>query len=273
MSNAIEPFDPYDSKYQNNRYEYYQYYRESDPIHYGIANQPPVFDKWWYLFRYSDIVIGLKDDRLVRELDKVLPKPLCPHADESTRALTDMTSKWILFRDPPEHSRLRSVMNKVFTGKVINPLKSHIADIADELLNKVATSNRMDLIADYAYPLPVIVIAELLGVRSEDRDLFKDWSRKLAAVIDFPTHEQMLEANQVTTLLSDYMLDIIQQRRKKSKEDLISALLQYEGEEGKLSEEELLRAKFRKQRGINITWAHHIYTYTIFSISCCQRLC
>jgi len=86
----------------------------------------------------------------------------------------------MLFLDPPDHTRLRSLVNKAFTPRVVEAMRPHIQQIVDELLDVVQEKGQMEVISDFAYPLPAIVIAELLGVPSQDRDQFTQWTRNLA---------------------------------------------------------------------------------------------
>src|SRR4029079_17086953 len=92
---------------------------------------------------------------------------------------TELPKSNMLFRDPPDHTRLRGLVNQAFTPRTIERLRPHIAEIAERLLDQVAPSGKMDLIRDFAFPLPIIVIAELLGVPPEDRDRIKAWSTDL----------------------------------------------------------------------------------------------
>src|SRR5262249_2146590 len=123
----------------------------------------------------------------------------------------------------------------------IERLRPHIAEIADRLLDEVSPRGKMDLIWDFAFPLPIIVIAELLGVPAEDRDRFKAWSTDMTAALN-PTSgtEEYGKLKTAIEALNDYLLSVIEQRRKEPRADLISALIQAHDAGDKLNREELL---------------------------------
>jgi cytochrome P450 len=182
----------------------------------------------WDVFRYEDIHGILKD----------------PRSFSSRRALAVKERESILTMDPPRHNQLRSLVNKAFTPKVISKLASHITSITKDLLHGVQDGGKMDTVHDLAVPLPVIVIAELLGVPSEDRRLFKEWSDILIKGPDENTdeafNEVIAEKEQAAEQLNIYFGNIIEQRRKEPKEDLISLLLAAEIEGQRLNTKEIL---------------------------------
>lgn len=152
-----------------------------------------------------------------------------------------MNSQWMLFRDPPDHTRLRGLVNKAFTPRMVEGLADRVAAIADELLRQALAAGGMDLIADYAFPLPVVVIAELLGVPAEDRYKFKAWTSAMTAAMDVIWNEEIeRRASEATAEVSAYMAHIIAQRRRDPGDDLLSALIHAREKDDKLSEAELI---------------------------------
>jgi pimeloyl-[acyl-carrier protein] synthase len=152
-----------------------------------------------------------------------------------------MASKWILFRDPPDHTRLRALVSAAFTPRIVQALAPRIADIAEGLLDEVEPTGSFDLIRDYAFPLPVIVIAELLGIPPQDRMRFRDWSIALGAAIDLRTSPDVyVAASEATGEVTAYLREIVAERRAEPREDLVSALIAAESEGGPLDEEELI---------------------------------
>ncbi|PZE22175.1 cytochrome P450 [Paenibacillus xerothermodurans] len=196
--------------------------RNTTPVRYDESRDS------WDVFRYEDVHRILKD----------------PANFSSQRSLVGKESGSILTMDPPRHSQLRSLVNKAFTPRVIANLEEHITAIANDLLDAVADSGKMDMVHDLATPLPVIVIAELLGVPPEDRELFKDWSDILVKGPDKNTdeafHQVMAEKGQAIRELNGYFAKIVEQRRKEPREDLISLLLAAEIEGQKLDDSEIL---------------------------------
>jgi cytochrome P450 len=138
--------------------------------------------------------------------------------------------------DPPRHRQLRSLVTQAFTPRSVEALGPRISAITDELLDSAVAAGSMDLIEDLAYPLPVIVIAELMGIPAEDRNRFKQWSDAIVAYTR-PGAEQPGGAHQE---MAGYFLDMIEQRRRQPGEDLISLLLAAEIDGQKLSVAELL---------------------------------
>ncbi|MDI1480321.1 cytochrome P450 [Polyangium sp. y55x31] len=149
--------------------------------------------------------------------------------------------------DPPEHKKLRSLVSHAFTPKVVADLEPRIARLTHELLDVVSGRERLELVADLAYPLPVIVIAELLGVPSSDRDMFKQWVDKmLESSTQFSlvnrTEEQDRQvkvALEQSKLLLDYLGKHAAERRRKPREDLLTKLVEAEVDGDRLTETEV----------------------------------
>jgi cytochrome P450 len=185
-------------------FPFYSTMRQSQPISYN--QQQDV----WTAFRYADVEQVLNDYKLF--------------SAERDRQTTE-TPPSILFMDPPRHRQLRTLVSQAFTPRSITQLSSRITDIVTQLLDQVAPAGQMDIISDLAYPLPVIVIAELLGIPPEDRVRFKQWSD---AVVDTLASDDIGPRPE----MDEYFLQIIARRRECPQDDLISALLdaQVDGE-------------------------------------------
>jgi cytochrome P450 len=148
----------------------------------------------------------------------------------------------MLFQDPPDHTRLRTLVSKAFTPRVIEGMRGHIQQVVDGLLDTVAAAGRMDVVADLAYPLPVIVICEMVGVPAEDRDKLRDWSYAIARSLDaiaVPNEEIARRANQAQDALTQYFARLIEERRRAPRADLLSALIAAEEAGDRLSTQEL----------------------------------
>ncbi|WP_258345016.1 cytochrome P450 [Saccharopolyspora gregorii] len=150
--------------------------------------------------------------------------------------------------DPPEHDKLRKLVSHAFTPKVVAGLEPRIAELTGELLDAVDGTDRLELVADLAYPLPVIVIAELLGVPSSDRDLFKEWvdgmfTRDARMSLSDPTPEQRRELDEVLAQvghLTDYLGEHVAERRAHPRDDLLSKLVEAEVDGAKLTHDEVV---------------------------------
>lgn len=238
----IEPFNPHTAEFSANPYATYRYYRERDPVHPGtpILSTTPGL---WYLFRYADIAEALKDNRLGRETHRLAPSDARPPDPEEHRPFKEMASNFMLFRDPPTHTRLRMLVNRAFTPRTVEKRRASIAAIADELVDAVAPAGQMDLITDFAFQLPVAVIVEMLGVRIEDRTKFREWAGRIAAAVDVRTsNDALIPASEATLNLTAYLDEIIDERRLEPQDDLISQLVAVQDQEGpeRLSDDEMI---------------------------------
>ena len=148
----------------------------------------------------------------------------------------------MVFNDPPAHTRLRGLINTVFTSRAVERLRPRIHEIVDELLAQVTDRGTMDVIGDFAYRLPVIVIAEMLGVPPEGREQMKAWSDELALFIGsaLGTPDKYERAARGMADMCTYFREVVGARRRQPREDLISALVDAEQQGGQLSEEELV---------------------------------
>ncbi|MFD7523346.1 cytochrome P450 [Paenibacillus chitinolyticus] len=146
----------------------------------------------------------------------------------------------LITMDPPRHTQLRTLVSKAFTPKAVAALESRIAAITHELLDQVSETGRIDLIRDFSYPLPVIVIAEMLGIPSEDREQFKHWSDEVVASADSVVGATNSESQQAHEEMNAYFRKIIALRREEPRDDLISALLAAEESNTHLSEGDIL---------------------------------
>jgi pimeloyl-[acyl-carrier protein] synthase len=228
------PFNPLDPAVLADPYPHYRRLQLEDPIHWGAPGDPTAAG-CWYITRYEDAVAALKEPRLGREIWRIQPDL------EALTPIEALSRQWMVLRDPPAHTRLRGLVHRVFTPRMIERLEPRMSALVDRLLDNVAAQGQMELLADFALPLPVTVIAELLGVPPADQPLFIPWSRALAAVIEFEQSEAVQAAGSQAMLdLADYLRAIIAQRRKRPQADLISALITAEGEGQRPSEEELI---------------------------------
>ena len=233
----MERFNPLDPTVLADPYPAYADYRAQEPVHWGMPGDEAA-PSTWYLFRYDEAAPALKDPRFGREVGHVKPQP--PVASEF-QPLNDMAAHWMILRDPPAHTRLRGLVNKAFTPRVAEHMRPRIALHADRLIDAVIASGRMDVIADFARMLPTMIIAEAIGVPSEDCALFLPWSVALAATLEFkPTNDMRRRGTEAMAELCRYLRVLMAQRRDDPRDDLLTALLHAEDEHGALSEDEIL---------------------------------
>ena len=182
----------------------------------------------WHVFRYDDV------QRVLSEHTSFSSRM---GGDESSEA-GHLFASSLITTDPPRHRQLRSLVTQAFTPKAVDALAPRISELTDELLEGIASRGPADLIEALAYPLPVIVISELMGIPAEDRDRFKRWSDVI--VSQTRTGEATEDHQAANQEMSMYFLDLIEQRRSRPGDDLISNLLAAEINGQKLNVAELL---------------------------------
>ncbi|GEM84866.1 cytochrome P450 [Meiothermus hypogaeus] len=209
-------------------------------------NLPVFYDEVWnkiFFLRYEDIANLLRDRRLGRSITHILSRDELgwPPPNPLTRDFDHFQENHMLDNEPPKHTRLKGLMMKAFTPARVEGLRGKIQKIVNDLLDRAEDRGQMDLLTDYAEPLPVTVIAELLGVPEEDRHRLRPWSAKIVKLYELGyTDTQAKEANQAVVEFSAYIKQLADERRKKPGEDLISALVQVEEQGDKLTPDELV---------------------------------
>ncbi|MFI1434387.1 cytochrome P450 [Streptomyces lydicus] len=220
----------YGEDFTANPYEYYAKLRAQGPVHrVRVPNGPDV----WLVVGHEAVRGALTDPRLSKNWRA--SGQLGPAGEESA-LFTNM-----LDADPPHHTRLRKLVAKEFTARRVEALRPRVQQITDELLDAMlaAPDGRADLVEALAFPLPMTVICELIGVPAMDREAFRGWSNELVA----PTGEEAAYA--ATVAMSDYLVGLIEARRKDPGEGLLSDLIRTSDEDGdQLSREELVGTAF-----------------------------
>ena len=194
------------------------------------------------LTRYDDVAAVLRDPRFSAKR----PERMRPTAAFTAtgpmgvrmRAMIAFRGRQMLESDPPDHTRLRSLANHAFTVRAITAMRPRIQQLVDDLLDRVEEQGDVDLVATFAYPLPVIVIAELLGVPPEDRDRIRRWSAGAIPFLD--GFRNPIAAEAAWQGFGDYLREIIAARRIAPRDDLLSGFLAAEENGSKLDEDELL---------------------------------
>lgn len=215
-----------DPAFVNNPYPFYARMREESPA-FLLPNVNEGRGMWMFT-RYSDVELVLKDLRFKKDTRALRP-------DEG--GLPQMLNS-----DPPDHTRLRGLVSQAFTPARVRDLEPHIQDIVQHLLERVKARGELELMTDFAMPLPVIVIAELMGVPMEDREQFREWSTWFALGNDAisASLETRQKAQQGILALTEYFQHLVAQRRANPQNDLISGLIASKDAQDKLSEAELL---------------------------------
>lgn len=213
-------------------YPAYAFIREHEPVH-----QAP--DGTWVLTRYDHAAAVIRDPRFGTN-----PAHLAESTDMSTQSpVRQVGSSLMMFLDPPDHTRLRSLVSQAFTPSVVENLRPRIVALVDDLLDSVVARGDgiFDVFADLAYPLPTVVICELLGVPIEDRHQFQAWSAGASRLLDtYLDQASMLEAMTAGMELFRYFTELVDERRSSPGDDLLSNLIRTEDGDDRLSHAELL---------------------------------
>jgi cytochrome P450 len=219
----------------NNPYPTFERFRTEAPVYWSDKG------KYWIVSKYADIQSILRDlhyEKGLQNANTLNPiVKMLPPVKEAIKS----RSTWMLNQNPPDHTRLRSLVNRAFTPAMVNSMRDHIQDIANRLLDDVAQKGEMDIVQDFAFPLPVTVIAEMLGVPPEDRNIIKGFSKQLTDGLE-PGFDlgRITRANHAVSEFENYLRPLVEARRKQGQNDLISALVTAEEQGDKLSMDELL---------------------------------
>lgn len=218
---AMENFDFHAPDFMADPYPAYARLRAADPLHYD-----PKLDAF-LATRYADVVTILSDPRFVKQ-------PL--DGGPSLRVMANM-----LDLDPPDHTRLRGFVNQAFTPPVVERLRAHITGIAAELLDEVVAARRLDVVADFAFPLCATVIAQLLGVPPEDHERFRQWSQRTILLTDATQPREVLaEGKRAVGELVFYFIDLVSARRPEARDDFLGGLLAAEEHGDRLTVREVV---------------------------------
>jgi pimeloyl-[acyl-carrier protein] synthase len=216
-----------------NPYPLYHRLRTEDPVHWDP------FLHAWVVTRYPDVVTVLHRFSANRT---PTPEQLAAMGLESLSPIAQVMVRQMLFLDAPAHTRLRSLASHAFTPRRVAVLREHIQDIVERLLDGVAPRGRMEVIEDFAAPLPAIVTAEMLGVPVEDHGKLKGWSADFAEILGNFQHnpERAARTLRATEAMTTYFREAIREQRTHPREGLINALLTAELDGDRLTEEEVV---------------------------------
>ena len=234
---CINPPDLANPQFKANPYPFYARLRAEAPVWRTTLPDKRVA---WLVTRYEDVAGVLRDDTFAKDrLNAMDPEQLrkTPWVPGFLKPL----ERNMLDLDDPDHARLRALVSKAFTPRLIERLRGRIETLSEELLDVMERKGGAELVGDYALPIPATVIAELLGVPAEDRRKFHRWSGKLVSV---SSGRDMLRALPSAMAFTRYLRKIIDRRRVEPGDDLLTALVRAEEEGDKLSEDEVLAMAF-----------------------------
>lgn len=220
----IKSLDLFSQQFHQNPYDYYEKIRPHQPF--AKVKMLNDGNNTWMAFTYKAAEAVLKDNRFIKDMRTVFP-------DEMTDENLPPIAQSMLFVDPPDHHRLRSLVQSGFTPKRIEKLRRRIEEIASEQAKLMRSKGTVDFIKAYAFPIPIRVICELLGIPSEDQLDFQRWSNALVDINDDSEYDK------VNMEFVAYLKKLIEQKRVSPKEDLMSYLIQAEEGGDRLTVSEL----------------------------------
>jgi cytochrome P450 len=219
-------------------YSYFGALRESAPVVWGARQRS------WIVTRHELITAALKDKRF--SSDRIAPfidhKLSGEEADPQVRSAFEVLRNWLVFNDAPTHTRLRGLIHKAFTPRAVKIMQEHIATLSKELLAALPRGDDVDLLHEFTYPLPAIVIAEMLGVPPEDRDRFRGWSEHVAAIVSasFGDPQRHERAAQGMNELARYCFGLVRHYTEHPADNLMTGLIRAREDEARLSEAEIV---------------------------------
>jgi cytochrome P450 len=222
-------WNPFDERHVLNPYPTYQRLREKDPIH-----RSRLFNGW-IITRYEDAHELLRnsslsaDDRNHRDYAKARKA----QADAGVVPADEVPDVSLLRLDPPDHTRLRTLVSKAFTPRSVEALRPRVEGLVEEMVGGMGS--HADVISELAVPLPVVVICEMLGIPTEDRAQFKLWSNEITRTLGLSTMDDLRAARKAQAELDAYLAPIVEERRRQPREDLLSALVRAEEEGDRLT--------------------------------------
>ncbi|MFY1694346.1 cytochrome P450 family protein [Solwaraspora sp. WMMA2101] len=224
-------------EYAADPYPTYARMREQNPVQLVSS---PRFDSY-LITRYDDARAALTDHRLSKDLYGPEGHYLRFFGPNS-----DGLNKNMLNSDPPEHSRLRRLVSQAFAPRCIEALRPRVTQVVDDLIDKFAPRGEADLMHDFAVPLPMVVICELLGVPRADHEQVLGWTQviRTSGSASRPPEQERAAVQQVQLLLHDYLTGLVRAKRVAPADDMVSALIDACDQDGKLSERELVSTAF-----------------------------
>ncbi len=217
---TIAEYDPFAPEVKRNPYPYYAWLRDHHPVYHN-----PRLDIWT-LSRYRDVDAALRNHEVFSSAKGIGPER--------------MSIPTMITRDPPEHRRLRSLVSKAFTPRMVAQMEARIREIIRHLLDAAIDNGVFDLVHDVAEPLPVIVIAEMLGVDPEHRAAFKKWSDDVIGVLGGSPDFDLNRYLETWREFKAYFTEMIERRRRQPRDDLVSALVRANEEQDALTPGEIL---------------------------------
>ncbi len=231
LSNLVKP------EIRADPFPFYRKLREADPVHW---DEPLSF---WSVSRYADVATVFHDERFVKGQGlAVMLDHLSPEAREKAQPAYEVFGRMILYSDPPDHTRMRGTVNKAFTPRIVEARRARIQQVVDGLLDEAEARGRLEVMSELAFPVPVTMIMEFLGLPPEQRQEFKKWSTDIFASLGLVRRlpEIFEKAHESLAEITFDLYNLHDERHHNPKDDLLSALAALEAQGDKLDHGELV---------------------------------
>jgi len=227
-------FDPFEPGFADWPYDQYRRLRDADPVHWSDLLCG------WVLTRYDDVTRILRDHTVSSELERAKPSAVVDLllARQAGRPREGVT---LVLRDDPDHARLRKLMAAPFKPGAVERLRASVAQRVDERIGALADAGSMELIGDFAYPLPVSVFCEMLGIPDEASEQFRSWTAAVARSLDLViSDEEYDECMALLDEMEQYLSEMAEWKRAHPADDVLTMLVQAEEDGERLSHQELV---------------------------------
>ncbi|MEN8183563.1 MAG: cytochrome P450 [Myxococcota bacterium] len=227
--------DPDAPGFYQNPYEQFALIREHEPVHYDAGQGT------WLVARYDDVLAVGRNKALTVELQHAAASTYVDKERARLERLAGRQTKMMFRRDPPDHARLRRQVYRSFTPKAVKELRPRLQALVDQTLDRLAEKGETELIQDFAFPLPLVVISGMLGMPPGDEALIRGWSHAITKALDQSISNEDFEASiEASDQMADYLIGVIEAKRRNPDKDLLSALIEIEKQGAGLSENELV---------------------------------
>jgi cytochrome P450 len=228
--------DPHNDEFRCDPFPVFARLRRQDPVHWSDIVGG------WVLTRYADVVATLRDPGL--SSDRITPffDGLQPEQRPAMEQLVTSLRSWAVFSNPPQHTRLRNLFNKAFTSRAVEGLRAGIERIVHDLFQPALRRGQIDLIGEFAYPLPALVICEMIGLPLSDIDNIKIWSGAIEPFLGLATKPQHVydDARHNVAEMTDHFRTIVNGHRQRPRQDILSGLIAASDGGDHLTEDELI---------------------------------
>jgi cytochrome P450 len=233
-------FRPLDPGFLEDPYPTYVRLRDDYPVAWA-ATPVEGYAGFWFVSRYADVAAGLKDNRFGREITRVLSADAFPPIPEAHQPLYAMLSDWMLFKDPPQHARLRRIAAPVFTLRAVLSMRPRIAALLATALGAIPDRGSFDVVSHFSSPLSIDIVADLMGVPEQDHGLVRGWVREITLSLDLVrTPARILAGSRRAAELIAYFDRLVAEHRRAPRDNLLNLLINAHEEGSFLNHHELL---------------------------------